>query len=490
MNINLRVFCSLKLSIFIFLSFLLTWGTPLVSQERFRRSPPYPEPLPELNLPDIESTTLSNGLSLSVVRRENLQAISLRLIILAGESSSPKSLPSLATITANMLSKGALNLSSSEIEEAIESIGGNFSSSIYPDYSIFSFSFLEDYLDDALEILSRMILQPTFSKQEIRNVERSMFYDLVMKSTDPEFLARRLFFQILFKDHPYKNMAYNEDIIKKIDQKNILSFFNKFYIPNNAKLVLTGNLNLQTASKKVSKYLQSWKKKDLEYRFIPPPDPLKELKICFIDLPKAKDVTIYMGNIIFPITDVDLFPFVVLNQVLGGTPNSRLFMNLRESKGYAYHAFSELEFFKSCGIFTVKARVRPEVSYASIIEILKEIEKITKEKIPSYEIEQAKSYLIGNFPLKIETIDKLSSKISEIQAFNLGEKHWNKYLENIKFINSDTVSKIEKKYPLLSPVVIIIGNKNIIDFLGGFEKLEVYNSKGIHQYNILRGENK
>ncbi|MCK4263368.1 MAG: peptidase M16, partial [Candidatus Aminicenantes bacterium] len=77
MKINLRVFCSLKLSIFILLSFLLTWGTPLVSQERFRRSPPYPEPLPELNLPDIESTTLSNGLFLSVVRRENLPAISL-----------------------------------------------------------------------------------------------------------------------------------------------------------------------------------------------------------------------------------------------------------------------------------------------------------------------------------------------------------------------------------------------------------------------------
>ncbi len=467
---------------------LLSQASSLSAQERFRRSPPYPEPYPEFSLPVIETHSLTNGLDLAVVRRENHPIISIRLIILTGESSSPDDLPGLATLTARMLPKGSVMLSASDIEERIESIGGDLTVQIFPDYSIFTLSFLEEYLDKALMVLSEMVLRPTFPRNEISNVQRTMFYALASQNMEPEFLARRVLFRVLFENHPYKKFAFNQGVIKNLNRKNIVSFFSDFYVPNNAKLVLTGNINLETASRKVSQYLSSWEKKDLPYSAVPSLEPREEFKIGFINLPHAKDATIYLGNTIFPITSPDYFPFVVFNQVIGGTSNSRLFMHLRESKGYAYYVFSEMQLFESCGVFLIRAKVRTEVIGKALSEILSEIEAVTKAQIPSQEIEQAKSYLIGNFPLNIDTIDKLSLKISEIQAFDLDSAHWERYQENIMRITSEMVSRMGKKYSLDTPVVMIVGGREILDHLKEFEEIAVYNTEGVLQYSISKGD--
>jgi zinc protease len=469
---------------------LLLWESPLLSQEKFRKSPPYPEPLAELKLPEIKPFFLSNGLGVAVIQRDGLPVISLKVIIFAGESPSLRELPGMATLTANMLSRGVSYITASQIEEMIESVGGDFSTHTYPDYSVFSFTFLEEYLDNALDLMSKMMLRPTFLKREIENIKRIMYYDLREKNNDPEFVAERQLKRLLFQNHPYKKSTFNQDVIKNLNQRALVSFYDRYYRPNNSLFVLTGNLNLRTATRKVSRYFSMWRKKELEHPSIPPLKPYDKEKICLIDLPEAKDATIYLGNIFPRLRGQDVFPLIVLNQVLGGTHTSHLFMNLRESKGYAYYAFSELDFFKNCNVFFVKARVRPEVTYPSIMEILKEIEKITQEKIPSSEIEQAKSYLIGNFPLQIQTFDNLSSKISEIKALDMGEEHWSKYYENIMLVSSERVFEIARKYPLLTPVVVIVGDKNIIsDYIQEFEEVFVYNNKGILQYTIKKGEN-
>ena len=187
-----------------------------------------------------------------------------------------------------------------------------------------------------------------------------------------------------------------------------------------------------------------------------------------------------MGNVISTMTSQEVFPLIVLNQVLGGTRISRLFMNLRESKEYAYWAFSEVEFFKNFNVFFIRAKVRTEVTYSSVMEILAETKKITDKKIPSFEIEKAKSFLIGNFPLHIQTFDTLSTAVSEIKALNLGEEHWEKYYDNIMLINSEKAFEMARTYPLLSPVVVIVGDiHKIIDNIQEFTEIEIYNSKGI-----------
>lgn len=463
---------------------------PISAQERYRKSPPYPDPLPSLNLPEIQTTVLDNGLTLSVVPRQNLPIISLRLLIMNGETSSPDSSPGLATFTANMLMKGAVGLSSSEVEETVDAVGGKLSTQVFPEYTVFSFSFLDEYFDQALDLLSRLVHQPAFSGQEIRNVKRTMYYDLARRNPDPEYIGKRLLSKILFKDHPYGKVIFDNDLINDLDRKDLLMFFDKFYLPNNAQLIVIGNLNLSTASKKISQYFNSWKGEVKEFYQYNVPPALERIKVCFVNVPKSKDTIIFMGVILPPKSNQDFFPLLVLNQVLGGTHLSRLFMNLRESKGYAYWAYSSMEFFKTCGVFFIRAKVRASVIYAAVQEILSEAKAISNRRIPSHEIEQAKSYLIGNYPLSIETYDDLCSWVSEIQAFKLGNEHWDKYYESIMYINSQEVFATAQRTPILNPVIVIVGDRDTtLENLRQFAEVEVYNEQGELQYKITKDNN-
>lgn len=465
-------------------------AVPVTAQERFRRSPPYPEALDKLELPTQDTIQLSNGLTLSVIPKTSLPLISLRLIILAGETLSPEKLPGTAGITAAMITRGTSEYSSQELADAIESMGGRLSVSTNLDYSEISFVFLEEFLDQALEVLSGIILNPAFSRREIENVKRTVYYDLIDKANNPSYVAKRLLFSILFKGHPYQKGAFNESHISPITHRDIYQFYDTYYRPNNAILVLTGNLNLSLASRKVSHNFNTWRRKEVEKPFIPVPNPQNKVKICFVDKPSAPDATIMMGNIVMPINHPDVFPFMVLNQVLGGTPTSRLFLNLRESKRFAYEAFSDLEFYRRCGIFLIRARVLPDTAHHSIEECLKELREISREKSKSYDIEQAKSYLIGNFPLNFETYGELTDQAAEQLIYGLGREHWNKYYDTIMGVNAEEVFDAAGRYPLETPVVIVVGDKTlIIDNLSQtFEEVEIYNAKGDLLYVVKKGE--
>jgi zinc protease len=468
------------LTLFLLFSTLVS---PLIAQERFRRTPPLPEPLPELKIPEIQSTSLWNGLTLWIIQKDNLPIISLRVIMFAGESSSPEELPGMATLAAHMISRGTSDLSSSQIEEEIDYVGGSFSTSIHPDYALFSFTFLEEYLDRSLDLLSRMLLQPSFLRREIDAIKRTMYYDLVEESSSPDFLAKRQMLRLLFENHPYKKGTFNEEVIKNLTQKDLVPFFYNNYRPNNAHIILTGNLDLATAERKVRSYFQRWQKREMRPALPQSPESNKEkIRVCFINNPKAKEATLYLGNVVIPATNPDIFPLQVMNQVLGGTPNSRLFLNLRESKEYAYQAFSQIEYYKNCSVFFINAKVRPEVVEASIQEILNEIRLITNKKVSTFEIEQAKSYTIGNFPLQIESLADLTSKVVENKAMNLGDNHWKRYYENIMLVTSDKVFELSRRIPLLTPVVVVVGDSDIIlNQFGKFIKeVEIFNDKGVY----------
>lgn len=476
----------MKKSLFFLL--VLSAAASLISQERFRKSPPFPDPLQELNLPLVESAVLSNGLRVAVVQRTDSPAVNLRLVVFAGESVSPGNLPGLASFTAQMVGKETSLLSSSDIEEMMESIGGNFSSTTLFDYSLFSLEFLDEYLDDALSVFSRMILDPGFSDREIENVKRTMFYDLLERGKDAEYVAERLLYKLLFHNHPYGRSILTEEAVRNITKKEVLSFYGNTYRPNNSILIVAGNINLSTAARKISHYFNTWEKSEGERAVIPPARPNDKERICFVDLPRERDSTIAVGTIILPALDPDIFPFLVFNQVLGGTPTSRLFMNLRESKGYAYYAFSEVKSHRSNGMFLIKAKVIPPATYSSVQEIMKELENIVHEKLPTFEMEQAKSHLIGNFPLQLERLGDLSLKVSELLAFGLSSEHWNGFYESIMRVDSTRIFDVGQRFPLLKPVIVIIGNKTILgEYLREFDSIEVYDTKGNFQYTITKG---
>ncbi len=461
---------------------------PSFAQERFRKSPPIPDPLFRLQLPQVESMALMNGLTVAVAMRDNQPFFSLELVIMAGESQSPDPLPGLASFTAEMLTRGTSLVSAAEMEERIEAIGGTLSITTTPDCTRFSFQFLEDFLDQALEVVGLMVLQPNFSEREIAALKRILRFDFRQKQRDPEFVGRRQLLRVLFKEHPYHKFCYNEDAFRNIDRKDIQSFYDRYYRPNNAVLVLTGNLNLAVAVRKVSHFLNTWPRRELERLPLPSLGVNDEEKVCFVDLPRAKEATVIVGNIIFPLAAPDYFPFAVLNQLLGGTPFSRLFMNLRETKEYAYTAFSKTDLFRSGGTYMITAQVIPSAATDSIREISLELERITREKISTFELEQAKSYLIGHFPLQISRPAEFSRSVADLVTFSLGDAHWNRLDDSILQVDADQIFEVAQKYFRPKPAVVIVGDKDVLlDKLRDIERLDVYDLKGTFLYTSIKG---
>jgi zinc protease len=477
----------MKKSVGLALAVLLA-TLPVFAQERFRKSPPVPERLAELDLPRIDSIRLTNGLMVAVIYLKNLPFISAELTVLAGERDCPEDLPGLAGFTAEMLTRGTTLLSASDIEESIEGMGGVLSTATTPDFTRFSLLCLDENLDRALKMLSLMALQPALSDKEVASLRLARRYEMLREERNPEFVGRRQLLRLLFNHHPYERGLFNEDTFKNFSRKDVASFYQRYYRPNNALVVLAGNINLTAASRKVSRYFSTWQEKDVPRSPALPPEPNRDERVCLVDLPRAKDATIFVGNLVSPADAPDFFPVLVLNQVLGGTPNSRLFMNLRESKEFANFAFSEIECFRSTGAYEVRARVISSACYPAVQEILREIDRVGREKVTTFELEQAKSYLIGNFPLQIDRLEAITQRVSEVMTFSLGDAQWNKYYDSIMLVDADRVLEVGRKYMLPKPVVVIVGdNAALAEYLREFPRVEVYDIKGTLLYTMLKG---
>jgi len=464
---------------------LLTAG--LEAQERFRRTPPPPEPLPALRLPNIEQATLSNGLKVAVVFRDGLPLLSLQLVVFSGENASPSDLPGTATAAAHMFDRSTLRRSAADIEGLIDAMGGTLDVTVQQEMTIISLTFLEEHLDDALRLVSERLLQPVFSEPDWIEVRRDLSYSLLLQEEEPAFISRRILLQRLYHGSPVHEPLLGSGHFRIIRARDIADFADTHYRPNNALIVLAGNISFRTATRKVSHYLNTWQPGPPPGPSAPPPRPNSELRICFVDMPQTAEATICLGNIIPPISGPEYFPLLVLNQVLGGTPHSRLFLNLRESKAYAYYAFSENLFLGSHGVFLVRARVTPEAVAEAVTEILREIRRATAERILPAEIEQAKSYLIGHFPLSLESPEQLSRRVAAIQAYRLGSRHWDRYLENIMLVSAETVHATAQKLSLNTPLVVVTGDRSrLLEHLRHFDKIEVYDKKGELQYTLVK----
>jgi zinc protease len=463
---------------------------PAGAQERFRRTPPLADAQPhELSLPAIERLTLSNGLSVAAAYRPGSPLVTLQLVIRAGEADSPPNLPAVAALTARMIGKGTKLLSAEYIENMLGSIGADFSSTVLMDYTVLTLHVLEESLDRALYVMRLMLLEPSFSERELVAVRRTMFWELFERKKDPEFLGWRQLLRTLFEDNPYRIATYPDDVIKYVSAKDVAAFYARFYRPNNAVFLVSGNVTGDTAARKVSLHFNTWVPQPVERPPVPPPAPNTRERICFVADPSAKDATIFAGNIIMDASNQDFFPFLVLKQVLGGTTQSRLFMNLRESKGYAYYAFSETEFFRTCGVFWARARVMPETIFPAVREIEREIRALATGPAAPAEIEEAKSYLIGNLPARFESAEGFADWMARVVALDLDAGHWDKMPERLKLVNVERAVAAAQKYLAEIPLVVIVGHPDWPGrYLGGFDAVEVYDTSGMLKQTLRKGE--
>jgi len=469
---------------------LLVLASTVNAQERFRKTPPLPEPRQELKLPAIESHVLANGLTVTAANLPGQGIMTITIIVRAGDAHSPPKLPGLAAVTARMVGGGTKVLSAADIENFIEETGTDFSVSVTMEHSLFKIHVLEEYLDRMLVILRQIFLEPVFTERELTAVKRTYYYELREKRSNGEVSGMRQMVRLLFAGHPYMKATYAEDVIKFINLRDVISFYSAYYRPANIVFLVTGNMGLNSAVRKISQHFNMWPAHPVEFWQPPPPVANEKNRICFMEIPMARDATVFIGNSLpFTASDPDYFPFAVLNHILGGTTSNRLFMKLRESKGYAYYAFSETEFYLAGGLYWIKARSKLEDVNNIIRETINELKNISSAGFSPNEIEEAKSYLIGNFPLKIERPADLAETLAAITALNLGDSHWHRAIDNVMLVNLERVEEVALKYMSAPPVVLVLGKADLLtELIKEFPAIEVFDQFGSPKFVMTKGE--
>ncbi len=451
-------------------------------EERFRQKPPAPEPRPEIRLPRFESSTITNGLQVTVVFRDPAPILSLSLIISAGEHASPDKAPGLASLASGIFGQGTQLHSAAEIEESIERIGGSFSATADRDVILLSFHFLEEYLDQALDLVAEMILLPRISDREMKIVQSMISAAMSSQERNPVFAANRLLGGQLFRGHPYEKYAFGRAAMRTWTVRDLQDFWDRNIRPNNTQIVLAGAVNINLATRKISHALSTWPSREMVRTPLPPPRPPERDRICFIDLPQAGQCAIWAGTVLPPLAPAERFSLMALSQILGGSfgsINSRLFLNLREKQGYAWDTGCQSEFFRAGGIFSVRALVRPEYTAASVREMISEIQRLTREPAPSQEIDEAKSILLGGFPIQLDRIDDLAGFVASMKATGAGDEIWARFAENVIAIDAARILQTAQKFLTQPMVVVIAGSRELCrEALAEFEEVEFFDARG------------
>ena len=459
---------------------------PAGAQERFRRTAPLPDAQRlELKLPPVETRVLANGLTVATAVRPDSRVVTLQLVIRAGEADSPPARPGLAAVTARMIGKRTKLLSGDYIENMIESLGAGLSADVFMDYTVLTMTVLDDNQlpDRAIYILRLIALEAEFAERELGAVRRSAFWELYDSKKDPEVLGWRQLLGVLFDGHPYRLATHGEEVIKYITPRDVAEFYSRFYRPGNAAVLVSGNIDGAATALKVASHFGAWSGGAPAETPAPPPAPNDRERVCYVEAPEIAAPTIFAGNVIMGSSHRDFFPFLVLKQVLGGTTRSRLFMTLRETKGYASYAFSDMEVFRSCGVYWARAQVKPEAIVPAVREVVREIGALAATPAAPAEIEEAKSYLIGSMPMRFETSAGFADWMARFVALGLDQGQWDRGPEEIKLVDVERVAETARRYLSARPVVIIVGRPEWIGSCAGeFSAIEVYDTGGQLKY--------
>ncbi len=468
-----------KIGALFMVIFLLTSTSN--SQEKIDRTkPPKPGPESKVKFPTYFEKKLPNGLKVIVVENHEQPIVYISFVIKSG-STYDEDLPGLASVTAELLTKGTKKRTATQIAEEIDFVGGSLNATSSWDATNVSVLVLKKYLGVGMDILQDVVLNPTFPDEELERIRTQRLANIKQSKAEAGYLALVRFSKELFANHPYANeINGNEESIQKIKRDDIVKFYQKHFIPNNSFIIFAGDITPEEAMPLVERYFKEWKGGENPHKKFQAVSDISQTRVVIVDKPGAVQSAIRIGHLGIDRKNKDYVKVYTLNTLLGGYFNSRINMNLRERRGYTYGAFSSFDSRIYPGPFVVSADVRNEVTDSSVAEIIKELKRIIEEPVPEDELKMVKDYIVGSFPLQIETPAQVATRVMMIEIYGLPKDFYDKFREEVKSITAKDIQEVAKKY--LQPdrlLIVVSGNsKQIKPVLEKFGPVVVYDADG------------
>ncbi len=430
---------------------------------------PKPGPAPKVKLGKPEKFTLPNGLKVIMVENHKLPRVSANLSIdnkpfFAGDKAG------ISGLFGGLLGNGTTNISKDDFNEKVDYLGANlnfFSSGAFA-------SSLKKYFPEILGLMADGVKNSVFTKEEFdKEVERTLD-GLKNNETNVTSIARRVEDYLTYgKNHPFGEYTTSESI-KNISLEDVKNHYNTYYKPNNAYLVVVGDINPKKTKKLIKSLFKDWKKGTIPSYTLPKTTNPETTEINFVNMPNAVQSEIaVVNNVDLTLGDKDYYAGLLANKILGGGGTARLFMNLREDKGYTYGSYSRLSQSRYAGTFRATASVRNMVTDSSVVELQKEINKIRYQKVSEEELKNAKAEYVGNFVMDVQKPRTVANYALNIARYNLPEDFYEKYLENINAVTLDDLQNAAIKYFKGDKARIFITGK-ATDVLTNLEKTTDY----------------
>jgi zinc protease len=287
--------------------------------------------------------------------------------------------------------------------------------------------------------------------------------------------------RVMFGEHPYSVIAPTPESIDAISRERLVEFHRSVLVPNNAVFLVIGAVQAEQMHEQIEQLFSGWQGSEtLVDNFPAPPKPTSRVAYL-IDRPGSAQSNIVIANRGINRTSSDYFPLLLMHTVLGATASSRLFMNLREEKGYTYGAYTNLDARRTAGSFRATAEVRSPVTGASLKEFFYELERIRNEPVSEKEINDAKSYLTGVFPIRLETQEGLIDQLVQIKMLSLSDNYLETYRDHVQAVTREQIQDVAQKYvrPDEAAVVIVGDGVEVIEQIKPYcENIEVFNTAG------------
>ncbi|MDY3959998.1 pitrilysin family protein [Romboutsia timonensis] len=399
---------------------------------------------------------LENGLTIIGEEIPYVKSISLGVWINAGSRIEDEEISGVSHFIEHMLFKGTRNRTSKQIAREIDNLGGQINAFTSKECTCYYVKLLDSHIDIGIDVLSDMILNSKFNEDDLDKERSVIIEELKMYEDSPEDLAYDLLTENIYKNDPLgMNIIGTEESLKRLNREKLLDYFNKYYVPNNSVIAISGNFNFDEIINKIEEKFKVWKKRDVNVDI-----KKAEFKSCF--LTKNKDieqVNLAMSLEAVPLeNDKEVYALAVINTVFGGSISSRLFQKIREEKGLVYSIYSSQSLYRKCGelgIFASMSNEHLKEVYESIIE---EIKIMKKYYLTDQEIKESKEQLKGSYILGLESTSSRMMSIGRALLLNNKVESTDDILKSIDNVDRETVKiVIDKIFNLDKLGVCIVG---------------------------------
>ncbi len=407
-----------------------------------RSKAPLPAPAREIKIGEYQSFTLKNGLQVFVVEDHKLPRLrfSSQLKhdpIFEGEKAG------YVSIAGNLIGTGTTSRTKAQLDEEVDFLGASLNTSAYSLYA----SSLSKHTNKLLELMTDVLYNPSFEQSELDKLKTQTMSGIAAGKDDPGTIANNVRGFLLYgKDHPYGEVA-TEKTVESITIEDCKNYYQTYFKPNNAYLVMVGDITLKEAKKIAAKNFSEWEAGSIKNESFAVPKAPEKTFVALVDRPSSVQSII---NITYPVElkvgSEDVIKVRVMNQILGGSFSARLNQNLREKHGYTYGSSSQLSSDDLVGRFIASASVRNEVTDSAVHEIMYELNRIVQEPVTAEELQAAKASIAGSFGRSLERPQTVASFAVNTAKYNLPKEYYSTFLKRLEAVTIEQVQATAKKY--------------------------------------------